>query len=98
MNTIMSLGMLTVTMLVSILVTYPDFPVLELVLLNGAVATIAPIVFYPISRMFWTAVDIAMRPLGPEEVDWTLVAGEGIVGRSEDPGSGSGRSGEPGRG
>ncbi|MDH3299607.1 MAG: DUF983 domain-containing protein [Acidimicrobiia bacterium] len=73
MNTIMSLAMLFVTLVVSLVVTFPEFPVVKLVLINVAVATLAPILFYPLSRMLWTAIDIAMRPLEPDEVDWTVV-------------------------
>jgi hypothetical protein len=73
MNTIMSLGILLVSLIVTIAVTYPDLPVLELVLFNAAVAVVAPVVCYPLSRMLWTAVDIAMRPLTPDEVDWAVV-------------------------
>ena len=73
MNTILSLGLLLVTLVVSLVATFPDFPVVQLVVVNVAVAVLAPIVFYPLSRMLWTAVDIAMRPLEPDEVDWTVV-------------------------
>ena len=73
MNTIMSLGMLLVTLVVSLVVTFPEFPVARLVLINVAVAAVAPVLFYPLSRMLWTAIDIAMRPLEPDEVDWTVV-------------------------
>jgi len=75
MNTIMSLGILLISLLVSIAVTYPDFPVLKLMLANIAVAIAAPLVCYPLSRMLWTGIDIAMRPLGPDEVDWAVVLG-----------------------
>lgn len=73
MNTIMSLGTLLVTLVVSLVVTFPEFPVVKLVVINVAVAILAPILFYPLSRMLWTAIDIAMRPLEPDEVDWTVV-------------------------
>ncbi len=73
MNTIMSLGMLLVTLVVSLLVTFPDIPVGRLVAINVAVAVVAPILFYPLSRMLWTGIDIAMRPLQPDEVDWAVV-------------------------
>ncbi len=73
MNTIMSLGILLVTIVVSLVVTFPEFPVLTLVLINVTVAIVAPILFYPFSRMLWTGIDIAMRPLEPDEVDWAVV-------------------------
>lgn len=69
----MSLGILLVSLVVSLVVTFPDFPVVRLVVINVAVAIFAPILFYPLSRMLWTAIDIAMRPLEPDEVDWVVV-------------------------
>ncbi len=88
MNTIMSLGILLVAMLVSIIVTYPNPPVLKLVAIHAAIAAVTPVLFYPLSRMLWTAVDIAMRPLAPDEVDWAVVltsCGEDPIGRSGTP-------------
>lgn len=72
-NTILSLGILLISLVVSLVVTFPDFPVSTLVAINVGVAILAPILFYPLSRMLWTAIDIAMRPLEPDEVDWTVV-------------------------
>ena len=36
-------------------------------------AVVVPVLFYPISRTLWTAIDIAMRPLEAHEVDWSVV-------------------------
>lgn len=72
-NTIVSFGAFLLTTVVGLIATFPDFPVLPLILLNVAVAVIVPLVFYPFSRTLWTGLDIAMRPLEPHEVDWTQV-------------------------
>ncbi len=72
-NTIVSFGAFLVTTVVGLIATFPDIPVLPLILLNVAVAVIVPLVFYPFSRTLWTGLDIAMRPLEPHEVDWTRV-------------------------
>ena len=73
-NTIVSFGMLLATLVFSLIVTFPDFPVIPLMILHVAVAVIVPILFFPISRTLWTAIDIALRPLEPHEVDWDVVS------------------------
>ena len=73
LNTIGSFGMLLVSMTVGFMMTLPDVPVLPLMIGNGIVAVIAPILLFPFSRTIWTAIDIAMRPLEPHEVDWTAI-------------------------
>ena len=32
-------------------------------------AVVGPLLFFPSSRMMWTALDLLMRPLGPGEID-----------------------------
>lgn len=73
MNTIVSFGVLLISVIVSMIVTYPDPPILGLILFNAAVAAFMPVFFLPMSRTLWTAIDIAMRPLEAHEVDWEKV-------------------------
>lgn len=68
-NTIVSFGILLGSLVVSFVVTFPDLPVVPLMIGHVLLATITPILFFPISRTLWTAVDIAMRPLEAHEVD-----------------------------
>jgi hypothetical protein len=82
LNTIVSFGALLITLAVGVALTLPDIPVGPLMVANVAVAVIVPLAFYPISRTLWTAVDIAMRPLEADEVDWTVVPGRRGPGRS----------------
>lgn len=72
-NTIVSFGILLGSLIVSLIVTFPDFPVVPLMVFHIALAAVVPTVFFPISRTLWTAIDIAMRPLEADEVDWTVV-------------------------
>lgn len=72
-NTIVSFGILLGSLVVSILATFPDIPVVPLMIGNVLIALAAPVIFFPISRTLWTAIDIAMRPLEPHEVDWSAV-------------------------
>jgi hypothetical protein len=32
-----------------------------------ATAVVVPLVFYPVSKTLWSAIDLAMRPLEPED-------------------------------
>lgn len=75
LNTIVSFGVLLVSLIVSMALTIPDIPVAPLMVGNMALAAAVPLLFYPASRTLWTAVDVAMRPLEPHEVDWTAIPG-----------------------
>ncbi len=70
-NTIVSFGVLLITMIVGLIASAPDIQVVPLTLLCVSVAALFPILFYPFSKTVWTAIDIGMRPLEPHEVDWT---------------------------
>lgn len=63
-----SLVMLAVGIAVAL--TVPDVPVLTLyaVLLSGAV--VFPVVTWPLTHTVWMAIDLRLRPLGPDEPGW----------------------------
>lgn len=73
-NTIVSFGILLGSLIVSFIVTFPDFPVVPLMIGHVVLAVTVPVWFFPISRTLWTAIDIAMRPLEAHEVDWAVIA------------------------
>ena len=69
-NTIVSFGLLLVTLVVGFVVTWPDPPVAVLTAIGLAIALVVPFAFFPSSRMVWSAVDLAMRPVEPaDDVD-----------------------------
>jgi len=71
-NIILTFGSLLLTLLVMIVVTAPDIPVLGIMLAVGAVGVLGPAIFYPVSFTLWQAVDLWMRrPTAAE------LAGEG---------------------
>lgn len=72
-NTIISFAVMGLVVIVGALLTYPDGSILRLILIAVASAIIGPTVFYPMSKTFWTAIDIGMRPLEAHEVDWSIV-------------------------
>jgi uncharacterized protein (DUF983 family) len=68
-NTIVSFGALLVTLAVGFIVTYPDVPVVPMLVIALAVAVFVPLLFWPFSQTLWTAVDLAMRPAERSELD-----------------------------
>jgi uncharacterized protein (DUF983 family) len=83
MNTIFSFFMIMLTLIVGLVSTFPDFPVKELVLFSVAVAIIHPILFQPTAQTLWSAVDMLMRKLEPNEVDWRFVSRKPIRKRQK---------------
>ena len=67
MNIIVSFTLLVFTIAAGFAVTYPDPPVLPLLLVCGGVAVFFPLFFQPISRSLWSAIDLAMRPPDPAD-------------------------------
>jgi uncharacterized protein (DUF983 family) len=73
MNTTVSFGALLVTLVVGFVVTYPDIPAAPLMGVAVGVAVVVPLVFFPFSKTLWSAIDLAMRPLEPDDdvdPDW----------------------------
>lgn len=67
-NTVVSFGSLLLTMLIIFWLTYPDVPAVLLLVSALVVAVVVPVAFFPISKTLWLAIDLQMRPPGPEEV------------------------------
>jgi uncharacterized protein (DUF983 family) len=68
-NTVVSFGVLLITLFVGVFTTYPDVPAVPLLLIALGVAGLVPFVFYPFSKTIWLAIDLLMRPLEPDEVE-----------------------------
>lgn len=60
-NIILTFGSLLATVLVMVILTAPDVPVLGVMIAAGAVGLFGPAIFYPISFTLWQAVDLWMR-------------------------------------
>jgi uncharacterized protein (DUF983 family) len=67
MNTIVSFGVLLATLAIGLVVTYPEPPVAPLLLLGVAIAFLVPLLFFPVSKTLWSAIDLLMRPLEPDD-------------------------------
>lgn len=71
-NIILTFGSLLLTVLVMVVLTAPDVPVVMVMLAAGAVGLFGPAIFYPVSFTLWQAIDLWMRrPTAAE------LAGEG---------------------
>lgn len=53
---------------VGVALTLPDPPTVKLTLGGMVVGIIVPVLFYPFSRTFWSAIDLWMKPLEPSEI------------------------------
>jgi uncharacterized protein (DUF983 family) len=67
-NTIVTFGLLAVVLVVGIVLSYPDIALVPILVAAAVVTVLVPIVGYPFSYTIWAAVDLAMRPLEPDEV------------------------------
>ena len=70
MNTIVTFGVVLIGLLIAIAVSAPE-PLQpgRVSLILGTIAVVTTIVFYPVSKTLWSAIDLAMTPLEPGEVD-----------------------------
>ncbi len=74
MNTIITFGLVLIALIVSLLLFInSDIPQWYVAIGLGILALTIPPLIDPFTRTFWTAIDIAMRPLEATEVDWTVV-------------------------
>lgn len=69
LNTTVVFGAMLVVLLAGTLAFYPDPPFGALMIAEVAIAVVGPLLFFPSSRMMWTAMDLLMRPLTPGEID-----------------------------
>ncbi len=80
MNTIVTLGLLSLTMAVGFALTWEERRALPIFVASFVVAGATPILFFGSSQTLWSAIDLAMRPLEPDdEVDprWIPPAQQG---------------------
>jgi uncharacterized protein (DUF983 family) len=76
MNSVVSFALVLVAVVVAFVVTYPDGSTTAAVTAVVLVAIGVPLAFYPVSKTLWTAIDLAMRPLEPDDdVDPRFIPG-----------------------
>ena len=67
MNTVVSFGALLITLVIGLVLTWPEPEPIPLLVACVAVAIVVPVLFFPVSKMLWSAIDLAMRPLEPRD-------------------------------
>ena len=67
MNTIVSFASVLVAIIIGFVMVYPDGDVGPALALIVGTAVVVPLVFFPVSKTLWSAIDLAMRPLAPDD-------------------------------
>jgi uncharacterized protein (DUF983 family) len=67
-TTIVTFGAVVIGVAAGLILTAPDFAVLEIMIGLVVVAVVMPVLIYPISYTLWQACDLAMRPPEPGEL------------------------------
>jgi hypothetical protein len=53
----------------SVLLTWPDVPWTGVLIVTLVVNLVVPILFYPVSKTLWSAMELSWHPLEPEEIE-----------------------------
>ena len=76
MNTIVSFAAVMVAVVAAFALTYESGSTTLAVAVIVGVAVVVPLAFYPVSKTLWSAIDLAMRPLEPDDdVDPRFIPG-----------------------
>ena len=67
-NTMVNAGVMFVALIVTLIVAYPEFPILPMLLVLLPFPILGPMLLFPVTRTFWMAMDLILRPPTPEEV------------------------------
>lgn len=67
MNTIVTTAAVLVAVVVGFLATYPDGSLAIALAVTLATGVVVPLAFFPVSKTLWSAIDLAMRPLEPDD-------------------------------
>jgi uncharacterized protein (DUF983 family) len=65
LNFIASELLLALFLLLAVVATWPAVPWDALLWVGAPLMVLGPVLFYPVARTVWLAVDLAMRPPGP---------------------------------
>lgn len=68
-NTVVVFGVMFAVLFSTVMLSYPDPSPWWLLWLVITIGALGPILFFPPSRMLWTAIDILLRPLLYGEID-----------------------------
>jgi len=66
-NSVVSFATLLIVLVVAFIITYDDPSTTILLGITVGVAIVGPLLFFPYTRTFWTAFDLLVRPLTPDD-------------------------------
>jgi uncharacterized protein (DUF983 family) len=66
-NTTVSFAIVLVSVIVAFILTYDDASVGVAIGIVVAIAIVVPLLLFPVSKTLWCAIDLAMRPLEPDD-------------------------------
>jgi uncharacterized protein (DUF983 family) len=84
-NTIVTFGLVLIVVVIGSVLTAPDVAVGPLITIAVAVAIVVPVLFYPISKTLWCAIDLGFDPLEPGEAPGLELVGGDHGARSAGP-------------
>jgi uncharacterized protein (DUF983 family) len=67
-NLFVTEGVFALVFLAGILLTWPAVPWTALAIICGGLAVLTPILVFPHSKLFYLAIDLAFRPLEPDDL------------------------------
>jgi uncharacterized protein (DUF983 family) len=68
LNTVITFFTLAVAMAVGFVITYPDVPVVPMILWCAGIALLLPLIAYPFTFLIWLAFDLAVHPPEAKEL------------------------------
>lgn len=72
MNTVVTFAAVLGVLIIGMILTLPDIPVVELTTVTLVISIALPIAFYPSSKTLWGGIDLLLSPLEPGESTWTV--------------------------
>lgn len=78
MAAFLTLGPLLLVLGVALAVTWPSPPVVALLAFFIPSALVLPLVTYPLSYTVWQALDLAVRPVRPDDFDAEFIIGDAL--------------------
>lgn len=66
LNYLVAIGLWLVVLIIGIVMTVPDVPVVPLMLLSAVVLIVVPLLFFPRSKMIWASVEFLVLQGEPE--------------------------------
>lgn len=75
-NIALSEGLLAILLVGLVVALWPDVPWTLLHVGGVALMILAPIAFYPFSKMLWLALELLFRPLTEDEMEWHRASGD----------------------